>query len=132
MFKIPAEGIEIFCPEGELMDDKGSVLLRATDVWYYSPHDEAAFFEWLDKIEAVRSYGGQVNTLDITVSVPVDEDSLRELIALFYRYRVDMSQLRSLDSDLIGGWFRDPRKFWFEAVFGDGVNEAQSRAFDTE
>ncbi|MBB5912992.1 hypothetical protein BJY24_001859 [Nocardia transvalensis] len=100
------------------MGDKSTVALEATDVWYYSHGDEAAFFEWLDKIPAVRSYGGRVNILEIVVETPVDEDSLRELLALCYRYRINMAQLRQLDNSRIGPWFRDPQKYWYEDIFG--------------
>ncbi|MBF6204317.1 hypothetical protein IU483_09310 [Streptomyces gardneri] len=104
------------------MSDGSTVVLKVTDVWYYSRGDEAAFFEWLDRIPSVRSYGGRLSTLEIVVDTPVDDDSLRELVALFYRYHIDLAQLRQLDNTQIGPWFRDPRKFWHEPVFGTSAN----------
>lgn len=73
------------------------VTIEATRVWYYSKHDESAFFEWLDKLQCVASYEGQGDTLYINIQKKkVDESCLRELLALFYRYNVDLSQLRVL------------------------------------
>ncbi|MFC6011789.1 hypothetical protein [Nocardia lasii] len=100
------------------MDGSDSVALQATDVWYYSPHDETAFFEWLGKIRAVRSFGGELRTLEIVVSTPIDEESLRELLALFRRYDIDMAPLRVLGHPAVDPWFHDPRKYWHTDVFG--------------
>jgi hypothetical protein len=97
---------------------ENSVVLKATGVWYYAPGDEAAFFEWLRKIPAVESIGGEGDTLDIVVSRPVDPDSLRELLALFRRYDIELAQLGQLDNPEVSRWFHDPRKYWYEAIFG--------------
>ncbi|MFQ6397593.1 hypothetical protein ACLMAJ_29625 [Nocardia sp. KC 131] len=94
------------------------IALEATGVVYRSSHDEAAFFEWLDKIPAVRSYKGELRTLYITVDASADDESIYELVALFHRYHVDMSQLRVFDTDRIGEWFRKPNSYWYESVFG--------------
>ncbi|MBF6167271.1 hypothetical protein IU486_21310 [Streptomyces gardneri] len=100
------------------MGGGSTVVLEATDVWYHSRGDEAAFFEWLNSIPSVRSYGGRLSTLEIVVETPVDDGSLRELLALFYRYRIGLAQLRQLDNSQIGHWFRDPQKRWHRDVFG--------------
>ncbi|MFF7943445.1 hypothetical protein ACFZC5_27340 [Nocardia gamkensis] len=72
-----------------------------TDVWYYSRGDEAAFFSWLDKIPAVRSYEGELRTLYIKVDATSDDESVYELVSLFHRYHVEMSQLRVFDTERI-------------------------------
>ncbi|WP_278264782.1 hypothetical protein [Nocardia sp. AG03] len=100
------------------MNDLDTVILKAIDVWYHSPGDEAAFFDWLGKIRAVHSVGGQLRTLDIAVKTPVDDDSLREILALFRRYDIEMAQLRKLDNAQVSEWFHDPQKYWHEPVFG--------------
>ena len=40
-----------------MTDNKQTVLL-AKRVWYFSENDEAAFFEWLDKLPCVEKYEG--------------------------------------------------------------------------
>ena len=94
------------------------IALEANGVVYRSSHDEAAFFEWLNKIPAVRSFEGALRTLCITVDASADDESVYELLALFCRYHVDLSQLRVFDTDRIGEWFRKPDSYWYEAVFG--------------
>ncbi|WP_063049756.1 hypothetical protein [Nocardia arthritidis] len=94
------------------------IVLKASGVEYGSPYDEAAFFEWLDKIPAVRSYEGELRTLYIKVDATADDESVYELVSLFDRYRVDMSQLRVFDTERIGEWFRKPEGYWYESVFG--------------
>ncbi len=39
------------------------VALIAKRVWYCSENDEAAFFEWLDKLPCVEKYGGELDVL---------------------------------------------------------------------
>lgn len=92
--------------------------LKAVGVKYGSANDEAAFFGWLDKIPAVRSYRGELRTLYINVDAAAGDESVQELVALFQRYHVDMSQLRVFDTERIGDWFRDPQKYWHEQIFG--------------
>ncbi|MEU5761347.1 hypothetical protein [Nocardia sp. NPDC047648] len=94
------------------------IMLKAAGVNYGSPYDEAALFEWLDKIPAVRSYAGELRTLKIEVDAMADDESVYELVSLFHRYHVDMSQLRVFDTERIGEWFRNPESYWYESVFG--------------
>ncbi|WP_024800496.1 hypothetical protein [Nocardia sp. BMG51109] len=94
------------------------IVLEATGIRYGSLNDEAAFFEWLDKIPAVRSHDGRLRTLYINVDPEADDESVRDLVALFHRYHVDMAQLRVFDTERIGDWFRDPQKYWHESIFG--------------
>lgn len=104
-----------------MTDDE--LTLIAKRVWYYSENDEAAFFEWLDKLACVKRYEGELDALNIHVDKSkVDEHALRELLALFLRYRVDLKQLRVFDRDEFAYWFRDPRAYWHRAVFDDPVS----------
>lgn len=97
---------------------KTEIALQATGVEYGSPFDEAAFFEWLDKIPAVRSYEGELRTLYIRVDAAADDESVFELVSLFHRYHVEMTQLRVFDTKRIGEWFRRPGSYWYESIFG--------------
>lgn len=94
------------------------IVLVARRVWYYSEHDEAAFFEWLDKLACVEKYEGQLDVLNIYVDqAQMDAGSLYEILALFRRYRVDMAQLRAFDRDEFASWFRNPQSYWFKDIF---------------
>jgi hypothetical protein len=75
-----------------------TIILVAESVWYYSPNDEAAFFEWLDKIDCVSKYDGKGTLLNIYLRAnAVNEDALRELRALFGRYDIDTKQLAAFE-----------------------------------
>jgi hypothetical protein len=96
-----------------------TVELAATDVGFFSRYDEYAFFEWLEKLKFVIGRKGRGRTLYITVAVEdVDEDGLRELLALFHRYGVALKQLSVFDREEFAQWFRYDKAFWYDEVFG--------------
>jgi hypothetical protein len=92
-------------------------LLRCKRVWFFSTGDEKAFFGFAAGIKAVREVSGEVDEILLQVVSRPSETSLRDLIALFYRYDIEMSQLRQFCSPGNRHWFHDPQKFWFEKVF---------------
>lgn len=99
-----------------------NISLEAKTVHYYSPSDEAAMFEWLNKLTCVVKYHGKGDILFIEVDPRlVDDLALRELLALFSRYDIDMKQLAQFDKDKFSEWFRSKKAYWFNAVFGNGA-----------
>jgi len=76
-----------------------TILARA--VRFYSAHDEAAFFEWLERLPCVERYVGRGVDLAICLRpAAVDDECLRELIALFQRYDIqDAHQLASFETN---------------------------------
>lgn len=101
-----------------------TVTLIANRVEYGSYNDEAAFFEWLDKIRGVLSYDGEGDALYIHVNSRLNEATLRDFLALFDRYGVDMKQLAVFDSDKFSPWFRDKNSYWYKSVFGNKAVKA--------
>jgi hypothetical protein len=98
---------------------KNKVVLIARRVVFNSINDEALFFEWLDRIPCVSHYEGKGRSLSIEVdSRSVNEPALRDLLALFDRYRIHKKQLIALDRKKFSKWFRDDRSYWFASVFG--------------
>ena len=96
-----------------------TVELEATGVRFFSKGDESAFFRWLDKLAFVQRYEGRGRTLYISInSMSVDEDGLRELLALFRRYGVPLRQLIVFDRDEFAEWFRDSLAYWHKDIFG--------------
>ena len=58
--------------------------------------DEDNFFAWLDKIPAIVEKQGEFNKLYLSIDqIKLNEVDLRELLALFYRYGIDMEQLKT-------------------------------------
>lgn len=96
-----------------------TVELEAASVRFFSHGDEGAFFGWLDKLPFVERYEGRGRTLYISVnSAAVDEDGLREMLALFRRYGVELRQLAVFDRDEFADWFRNEQAYWYADVFG--------------
>lgn len=100
------------------MKNRSKVVLIARRVVFKSMTDEAIFFEWLHRLPCVSHYEGQGNSLCIEVDpASVDELALRDLLALFDRYKIDKKQLIVFDRKKFSKWFRDERSYWYASVF---------------
>ena len=98
--------------------DETTFSLVAKEVLYYSPGDENAFFAWLDDLQCVSASRGVGHELQIRIGRPTDAE-LRELIALFYRYSIEMTQLAQCVTPQNASWFRDDRStYWYTRIFG--------------
>lgn len=84
---------------------------------YYSAGDEASFFSRLNSLRCVQRVQGMHDGLHIHLKRPSDRD-LRELIALLFRYDLDMSSLATLKTEKNAGWFGEAKAFWYRKVFG--------------
>lgn len=94
------------------------VTLRAVSTIFYSQYDEDMFFKWLNKIRCVETFGGEIETLNIAINKSKLTDIwLRELLALFYRYEVEMTQLRIFETEKNKHWFSEPEKYWHKLVY---------------
>lgn len=101
------------------MSDAETIELRAVGVRFYSEHDEGAFFEWLSKLACIEKCEGHGRILSIFVKANlVDEAALRELLSLFRRYGVELRQLGCFDRPEFSDWFRNPKSYWYKAIFG--------------
>ncbi|PKN35757.1 MAG: hypothetical protein CVU61_02745 [Deltaproteobacteria bacterium HGW-Deltaproteobacteria-19] len=95
------------------------ITLMAKGITYYSNKDETYFFKWLESIKCVESHGGELDILYINVIADkVNDKALREMLALFYRYKIDMKQLSIFKSDKNKDWFCKTHAFWHRRVFG--------------
>jgi hypothetical protein len=96
----------------------GLVQLSATSVRFYSRHDEEVFFSWLKKLDSFVECRGRLNVICLILQEDkVSDGDLEELIALFTRYCVDLSQLKIFDLPRFTKWFKDPEKFWYYQIF---------------
>lgn len=102
-----------------MIDQPTTVELQATGVRFFSQGDEAAFFGWIKSCTFVEQIEGHGRTLFIKVnSSAIDEDGLRELLALFRRYGVDLGQLVAFDREEFAEWFRRADAYWHNDIFG--------------
>jgi|GEM_PF-2254488 len=96
------EDIEMFIQVEEFVIsfDMEEIKLVCKKVGFCSDFDEDAFFEWLKKISCISRIEGFGEELYINVDrSKFTEMDLREMLALFYRYDVDMKQLEIFLSD---------------------------------
>ncbi len=92
--------------------------LMAKSILYHSQGDEDAFFQWLKSIPCVIDYEGVGRELRINISYErVSKYDMLELIALFYRYKVDLKQLLALDRPEFQDFLRDRKKYWYNSMF---------------
>jgi hypothetical protein len=95
-------------------------ILICKGVRFYASKDEDAFFDWIKKIDCIEktSAAGRELYLHICADDIHDYD-LRDLIGLFYRYKIDMKQLKRFLTQDNKKWFFDNKKaFWHKKVFG--------------
>jgi hypothetical protein len=103
-------------------------ILECRRVVFLSQGDEAAFFRQLELNKGVRKVEGVADTLYLHVSAALAEQSLRDLLATFRRYKIRMGQLAQFSSDRNRRWFEDPDAYWFRDVFGRVRKPARRRS----
>lgn len=95
-------------------------ILTCKRVTFYAPKDEDAFFEWIEKIPSITKFDGRGDELYLYLdSTEISDEDLDEILALFYRYKIDMKQLKIFLSEHNKEWFFDnPIAYWHKKVFG--------------
>ena len=96
-------------------------ILTCKRVTFHSPKDEDAFFGWIKKIDCIDEFTAAHDELYLHIACrDLHDHDLQELIALFYRYNIDMKQLAIFLNDRNRSWFHENKKaFWHKKVFGD-------------
>lgn len=95
---------------------------------YYSVGDENAFFTWLQSIPCIEGVGGRGRDLHIRLKRLPGKNDLRELIALLYRYKMDMRPLAILKTARNAKWFaEDTVAYWHAPIFGKPRPAARKR-----
>ena len=92
--------------------------IRVQGPTYFSQNDETAMFEWLGRMAVLRDVTGEGYDLIIRLKRAPTDNQLRDLLALFFRYQMDMRPLAILRTTRNEGWFADQGGYWFDAVFG--------------
>ena len=95
-------------------------ILICKGVRFYSRKDEDRFFEWINNIECIEKFDGVRDELYLYISShDLHDNDLRDLIALFYRYKIDMKQLVIFLNFKNKEWFfESPKGYWHRRVFG--------------
>lgn len=100
--------------------EKNDNYLICKRVKFYSQKDEDAFFEWIKKIECIENFEGAGDELYLDIAAwDTHDHDLRDLIALFYRYKIEMKQLARFLTKDNKNWFGKKSAPWYKKVFGD-------------
>lgn len=100
---------------------KNEIKLICRSVEYLSQGDEQAFFDWIQNISSVTKFEGVLDELHLYIqSRNIKDADLRELIALFVRYKIkNASQLSIFLNKKNKKWFFDhPTVYWHKKIFG--------------
>jgi hypothetical protein len=92
-------------------------VLKCPKTTFYSQLDEGIFFGALKKISAVKKIEGRGPDLFLSVPSRLSDKTLRELLGLFFRYKVNMRQLAVFLTKKNRSWFQQKEAFWFKRVF---------------
>src|SRR5260370_1418230 len=103
------------------MERQSRLKLVVRGPTYFSPGDEKAFYDWLHSIPCVAEVGGRLRSAHITLKRAPSDFDLRELVAFFFRYRMNMKPLAAFKTARNAKWFADPNKAWHAKVFGKVV-----------
>ena len=90
------------------------IYLDCSGVRFGSQLDEKHLFEWAVEIPGVLRW--EQDTL--VVKSRISEASLRDLLALFSRYKIPMKQLGQFLTPANAKWFQASDKYWHRSVFG--------------
>jgi hypothetical protein len=92
--------------------------LKIKLVTFYSNADESRLFEGLQSITAITDIKGVGRDLVMQLNVTIlDDDMLRDLLALFMRYGISMYPLRELSRNVKFEWLNDTNAYWHQSMF---------------
>ena len=70
-------------------------------------------FSWATDIPGVEGWDRD----QLAVREEIPEEGLRELLALFHRYKIPMVQLQQFESAQNKGWLRNPNSYWHREMY---------------
>ena len=92
--------------------------LKIKLVTFYSKADENRLFEALQDISAIVDIKGVGRDLVMQLNMAnLDNDMLRDLLALFMRYGISMRSLRELSANVKFEWLNDTKAYWYQSMF---------------
>lgn len=83
----------------------------------HSQRDEVALLNWLQSISGVCSRSEGRYLVISARRKRLSDAALRDLLGLFYRYRLPMRQLAVFLTARNRTWFASPDKYWHKRVF---------------
>ncbi|MCL1636147.1 hypothetical protein M2650_16110 [Luteimonas sp. SX5] len=65
---------------------------------FFTSADEDQFFRWLGSLPEYQAIRGTGTTLELTLSTPVQPETVRQLLVIFRRWHLDVAPLLTLRS----------------------------------
>lgn len=90
------------------------VRLDFSNVDFGSQLDEDHMFLWGSEIPGFVRWDQDTLVLR---SKRISKATLRNLLALLWRYQVPMQQLIQFENERNTGWLRSPKSYWYARVF---------------
>ncbi|MNS03135.1 hypothetical protein D3C72_344630 [compost metagenome] len=85
---------------------------------FYSRGDERRFFQGLDEVSAIKSVVGSGRGLFLDFDMRLlGQESLRDLIALLWRYQIPLEPLALFAERKKFAWLLDKRAYWYKSMF---------------
>lgn len=95
-------------------------VLVCKNIKFYCKKDKEALFEWVRKLDCVHDVVETNEGIIIDLCHgDLDPSELREFIALFYRYKLDMKELQKLLKPSNRRWFMDRSVKRYKDIFGE-------------
>jgi hypothetical protein len=85
---------------------------------YFSASDERAFYQRLKQLPELKNISGSLDRIELDFDDPLSEESLRELLALFHRYDMDMRPLGIFLCEANREWFYERKlTYWHRKIW---------------
>jgi hypothetical protein len=91
--------------------------LECKPLLFLSELDELSFFDRIKQIKCVELIYGREGIFLNLKSKKVSNVCLRELLSLFYRYNIEMTQLSVFLNEDNKDWFLVKTKYWYKRTF---------------
>lgn len=98
------------------------MLIKVKLTRFYSSGDERRFFEGLESVAAIRNIRGEGRELILDVLLKdLSGESLSELVALFFRYKISLAPLKSFAQKSKFLWLNNQKGFWYKSMFKNAL-----------
>ena len=91
---------------------------------YYSRGDERRFFQGLSDIDCISNVKGVGRSLLFDVDLrQLNREKILEIIALLWRYHIDLKPLRPLvDNNKKFAWVSEPHFYWHSNMYSENLS----------
>ena len=100
-------------------------ILKCGSVRYWCEADELSFFRWIDGMKGVQRWWHEPrprltgDCLCIEINSKISQKTLRDLVGLFQRCKMNMKVLSVFHSATDAKWFTNPIQPWHERIFAN-------------